>query len=150
MLFPCAALIIFSPYTKPNICRENSLSSSRILPSNDLEKKITTLFLSFLLKIWINLDAAGICYKTSLHRFRPLGTSLIVPCFLPFANLPKNSILCSIRNEENVNVHKLKERVLGYSEIRRNMTPLPNFFILIVKEQLQTPVKNAQVFGVVI
>lgn len=25
------------------------------------------------------------------------------------------------------------------------MTPLPNFFILIVKEQLQTPVKNAQV-----
>lgn len=83
------------------------------------EKKIAfTLFLSFLF-LYINSDSAGICSTTSLHRFRPLGkgimklikfhTSFITPCFLPFANLSKSSVLYSTGKELHARAHKPKE-----------------------------------------
>lgn len=70
-----------------------------------------TLFLSFLFFFFLNrnTDSAGICSTTSLHRFRPLGkeimklikfhTSFITPCFLPFVNLSKSSVLYSTHKE---------------------------------------------------
>lgn len=105
--FPVLLCLFLAPTQSP-IFVIKTVSPSRILPTNDLgRKKIYIYFIHispfFFIYIGINSDSAGICSTTSLYRFRPLGKeimklikfhiSFITPCFLPFANLSKSSVL---------------------------------------------------------
>lgn len=146
-LFPWADLFIFSPHKEPNICRKNSTSPSRILPTNDLGRKKNLLHLlysyhSFFFPplIGINSDLAGICSTTSLHRFRPLGkeimklikfhTSFITPCCLPFANLSESSVSLP-QAEECMLVHVNPKSELWLPRNRKDDHPLPHLPLLV-------------------
>lgn len=129
--FPVLLCLFLAPTQTP-IFVIKTVSPSRILPTNDLgRKKFTfTLFISVpFFYIGINSDSAGICSTTSLHGFRPLGkeimklikfhTSFITPCFLPFANLSKSSVLQSTGK-----VHVGAQTQRESSGLLRNIAPL--------------------------
>lgn len=140
----CCCLFLV-PTQSPIFIRK-TISPSRILPTNDLGRKkkiyIYIIHISPFF-IGINSDSEGICSTTSLHRFRPLGkeimklvkfhTSFITPCFLPFANLSKSSVLYSTGKEVHVSAHQLRERALGCLEIGRSMTSgLTSLYLYII------------------
>lgn len=129
-------------------------SPSGILPITDQGRKTSSNLLIPIISffIGINSDLARICPTTSLHRFKPVGkeimklikfhTSFITPCFLPFANLSKSSVLYPTSKEVHVNAHKPKERALGWSDTGRSTSRGLTSFT-----ELQAPMRSTTRFS---